>query len=242
MNIGGGEAADQLVRMMLTGTEVAVRLSGSALKNVLALSLALAKSHKRISGKVNLGKMLRETRDLRQLPMTPEQYRQFQKLAKRQKLLYSSIHDRDGRGRIIDVILPVMELDRANQIFERMLYQAPSQNQERKGPKQAEKAAPARQERPVQEKEQERPTEVQSRQEGSMAQRQAQSPKKGFRSEQDSQDTRTSSSIPRGSESTRMMPDRPSVEGRLKLYRAQLDRRKTLVPAKERNRVSHKSR
>ena len=30
MNIGGGEAADQLVRMMLTGTEVAVRLSGSA--------------------------------------------------------------------------------------------------------------------------------------------------------------------------------------------------------------------
>lgn len=28
MNIGGGEAADQLVRMMLTGTEVAVRLSG----------------------------------------------------------------------------------------------------------------------------------------------------------------------------------------------------------------------
>ncbi len=59
MNIGGGEAADQLVRMMLTGTEVAVRLSGSAAKNVLALSFALAKSHRRISGKINLGKMLR---------------------------------------------------------------------------------------------------------------------------------------------------------------------------------------
>ena len=118
MNIGGGEAADQLVRMMLTGTEVAVRLSGSALKNVLALSLALAKNHKRISGKVNLGKMLRETRDLRQFPMTPEQYHQFQKLAKRQMLLYSSIHDWDGHGKIIDVILPVMELDRANQIFD----------------------------------------------------------------------------------------------------------------------------
>ena len=26
MNIGGGEAADQMVRMMLTGTEVTVRL------------------------------------------------------------------------------------------------------------------------------------------------------------------------------------------------------------------------
>lgn len=32
MNIGGGEAADQMVRMMLTGTEVTVRLGASALK------------------------------------------------------------------------------------------------------------------------------------------------------------------------------------------------------------------
>ena len=68
MNVGGGEAADQMVRMMLSGTEVAVRLSGSALKNLLALSLALARNHKQLSGKVNLGKMLRETRDLRQFP------------------------------------------------------------------------------------------------------------------------------------------------------------------------------
>ena len=43
MNIGGGEAADQLVRMMLSGSEVAVRLSGSAIKNVLALTMALAR-------------------------------------------------------------------------------------------------------------------------------------------------------------------------------------------------------
>ena len=80
MNIGGGEAADQLVRMMLSFGEVSVRLGGSALKNVLALSMALAKNNKTISGKINLGKMLRETRDLRQFPMSPEQYRQFAKL------------------------------------------------------------------------------------------------------------------------------------------------------------------
>ena len=66
MNIGGGEAADQMVRMLLSGTEVVIRLSGSALKNLLALTLALARNHKKLSGKVNLGKMLRETRALRQ--------------------------------------------------------------------------------------------------------------------------------------------------------------------------------
>ena len=126
MNVGGGEAADQMVRMMLSGTEVTVRLTGSALKNLLALSLALARNHKQISGKVNLGKMLRETRDLRQFPMTPEQYRQFEKLARKQKLLFSAVRDRDDRGKLVDVILPVTELDRANQIFERLLSQTAS--------------------------------------------------------------------------------------------------------------------
>ena len=234
MNIGGGEAADQLVRMMLSGTEVAVRLSGSAMKNVLALSLALARSHRRISGKVNLGKMLRETRDLRQFPMTPEQYRQFQRLAKRQKLLYSSIQDRDGRGRLIDVVLPVTELGRANQVFERMLYQEPSQSQERQGPKRAERAAPARQERPEQEKGQEQRPDAKSRQEGPVAQRQEEQPKNGSRSERDWHGTRPNSSITRERAGTGTMTERPSVEERLKTYRTQLEQKS--VPARQRTK------
>lgn len=125
MTVGGGEAADQMVRMMLSGTEVAVRLSGSALKNLLALTMALASNRKTLSGKVNMGKMLRETRDLRRFPMTPLQYKQFKKLAKKHKLLFSVIKDKDGRGKVLDVILPVTELDRANAIFERILYTLP---------------------------------------------------------------------------------------------------------------------
>lgn len=123
MNVGGGEAADQMVRMMLSGGEVAVRLSGSALKNMLAISLALAKSHRTLSGRVRMSRMLQETRDLRVFPMPAEKYRQFQKLAGRQKLLYSAIRDQDGGSKVVDVVLPVTELDRANVIFQRMLYQ-----------------------------------------------------------------------------------------------------------------------
>ena len=33
MTVGGGEAADQMVRMMLSSGEVVVRLGGSILKN-----------------------------------------------------------------------------------------------------------------------------------------------------------------------------------------------------------------
>ena len=131
MTVGGGEAADQMVRMMLSGTEVAVRLSGSALKNLLALTMALASNRKTLSGKVNMGKMLRETRDLRRFPMTPEQYKQFKKLAKKHKLLFSVIKDKDDKGKVIDVILPVTELERANAIFERILYTLPPEPERR---------------------------------------------------------------------------------------------------------------
>lgn len=134
MNVGGGEAADQVVRMMLSSGEVAVRLGGSAMKNLLALTMALAKNRKALSGKVNMGKMLRQTRDLRQFSMTPKQYRQFKKLAGKQKILFSAIRDADGKGKLVDVILPVTELDRANHIFERILY-APQQEQPEPQPK-----------------------------------------------------------------------------------------------------------
>ena len=120
MNIGGGEAADQLVRMMLSGSEVAVRLSGSAIKNMLALTMALAKNHKTISGKVNLVKMLKETRDVRRFSMSPEQYQQFRQRAGKQKILFSAIRDSDNKGKVVDVIMPVTEIDRANMIFERI--------------------------------------------------------------------------------------------------------------------------
>lgn len=218
MNVGGGEAADQMVRMMLSGTEVAVRLSGSALKNLLALSLALARNHKQLSGKVNLGKMLRETRDLRQFPMTPEQYRQFEKLAKKQKLLFSTIRDQDERGKLVDVILPVTELDRANQIFERLLSQVSSQE---KDVSDLQKAPQERQDVPVPE-------------------HRKNPPKKDFRSERDSHDTRTSSSTSRESGSTGMTFERPSVLERLKSYRAQLDQKS--APARQKTKNQHKTR
>ena len=139
MTVGGGEAADQMVRMMLSSGEVVARLTGSALKNLLALTMALAKNNQTISGKVNMTRMLRETRDLRVFPMTPKQYKQFQKHAKKQKILFSAIKDRDGKGKLIDVVMPVTELDRANVIFERIMYQGPA----RQTPEREERPAPS---------------------------------------------------------------------------------------------------
>ena len=116
-----GDAAETVVRVMLTGTEITLRLTASAAKNLLALSVALAKQHKQISGKTRMKKILKDTRDIRVFPMTRAQYRAFQKKAKPFRLLYASIRDRDSGGQI-DLVLPATELDRANLVFEKMLY------------------------------------------------------------------------------------------------------------------------
>ena len=117
-----GDAAETVVRVILTGTEITLRLTVSAAKNLLALSVALAKQHKQISGKTQMKKILKDTRDIRVFPMTRAQYRAFQKKAKPFRLLYASIRDRDSNGQI-DLVLPATELDRANLVLEKMLYQ-----------------------------------------------------------------------------------------------------------------------
>ncbi len=258
MNVGGGEAADQMVRMMLSGTEVMVRLSGSALKNLLALTMALASNRKVLSGKVNMGKMLRETRDLRRFPMTPEQYKQFQKLAKKHKLLFSVIKDKDDKGKLIDVILPVTELERANAIFERILYTLPPEPErrpakplqrgyevfhERQAPEQAQVRRQA-QERPKDKPRERQPPERRKPalkpQEAPVAQRQENKGKNGSRSERDSPVIKISSSILKESGASRGTSERPSIEARLQGYRAQV--RKPSAPAREKAKTVAKNR
>lgn len=246
MNIGGGEAADQLVRMMLSFGEVSVRLGGSALKNMLALTMALAKNNKTISGKINLGKMLRETRDLRQFPMTPEQYRQFSKLAKKQKILFSAIHDKDDTGKLIDVILPVTELDRANMIFERVGYLSPepaAPQREQKPPRE-ERKRPQKQ-REEKAKDVDRPEQEAPKapvQQAEKSRQEAAAQKKDSPSQRASPGTRSSSSSRSKVGPTTRVSDRPSVEGRLKAYRGELDRRRKSAPVKSKNKARPKSR
>lgn len=241
MNIGGGEAADQLVRMMLSGSEVAVRLSGSALKNMLALTLALAKNHKTISGKVNLVKMLKETRDVRRFAMSPEQYQAFKKKAGKQKILFSAIRDTDGHGKVVDVIMPVTEIDRANMIFERIQYLGrPEQAQQPPREQAPSKTREAHVEADAPQAKQDQRPQAKGPVAPPVGQRQEVEPKKGSRSGQDLPATAPSSTSSKdGSRMT--SEERPSVLERLKGYKAQLDQQQKSAPAKTKDRQKSKT-
>ena len=236
MYAGGGEAADQTVRLMLAGCETAVRLGGSGLKNVLAISLALAKNNKQISGKVNLGKMLRETRDLRLFPMTGEQYEQFAKLAKSQKLLYSVIRDK-GSGKI-EVALPVTELERANLIFKKMLYNLPEQQKQ-----EPEVLADEQPKQQTAENVQIEETEKSEQLEIPLqSEPQEDDQKKEYRLASDLNAIRRNSSIWKENENiiqtTSNTTGRMSVEERLKKFQAQIEAANSLEPT--RNKVKNR--
>lgn len=117
------EAAEQVVRMMLSGGEVALRLTGSLVKNVAAFLLAMRQNNKVIYGRKSVKKLLQNTRDLRMIPMTKEQFRQFQKLAKTLKILYAGVGDKRRKSNGVDLMLPISEIERANGIFAAIGFQ-----------------------------------------------------------------------------------------------------------------------
>lgn len=241
MNIGGGEAADQLVRMMLSGGEVAVRLSGSGLKNMLALTLALAKNHKTISGKVNLVKMLKETRDVRRFAMSPEQYQAFKKKAGKQKILFSAIRDTDGHGKVVDVIMPVTEIERANMIFERIHYLGqPEQAQQPPWEQALSKAREARERQAATQVEQDQRPQEHTPVTPPVGQRQEVASKKGSRSDKTCPLPRPARPRPK-TRSRMTSEERPSVLERLKGYKAQLDQQQKPAPARTKDRQKSKT-
>ena len=209
MNIGGGEAADQMVRMMLTGGEVAVRLTGSAAKNLLAISLALAKSHRKVSGRMRMGKMLQQTRDLRTFPMTQEEYRAFKKGAREKKLLYAAIKNTRTPNGMVDVVMPPSEVERANLVFAQMMYRQPEADR-------------------------------QHAQDAPSMEKQPEAPKKDSRSGRGSRDISISSPT-RAESAAKMTSERPSVEGRLKAYRAQLNGQRRSAPARQKTKSKKRS-
>lgn len=209
MTTSGSDAAETMVRMALSGAEVSVKLTASAAKNVLAITIALAKNHKKIYGKTRLRRMLKETRDIRVFQMSAAQFKRFERHAKRYKILYASVRDKTGRGGAIDLILPATELERANMVFEKILY-----GQEQKNP-----SAPAKE--PQRQKEK------------------ADDPKNVSRSEPGFNDTRPKAKSGRPEEisgPTRTISERPSVAVQLEEYHQMIIGRRT--PAKTPTRVN----
>lgn len=116
-----GDAADEMVRMMLNGTEVVVKLTGSAAKNLAALLVAWSKKEKKVYGKTTMMKLLKSGEPLQVLSMTKEQYSKFKGMAK-QKVLYAPFLNKKRGDDKLDVVISEKSLPMVNHILKRIGY------------------------------------------------------------------------------------------------------------------------
>lgn len=124
-----GEAADEFVRIMLNGTEVAVKLTGSAAKNLAALLIAWSKNEKKVYGKTSMMRLLRSGDELQVLSLNKEQYQQFKTMAKKKVLYAPFINNLADDGKI-DVVISSKSIPIVNYILKKIGYGEVTKEQE----------------------------------------------------------------------------------------------------------------
>lgn len=117
-----GDAAEQIVRLSLEGTEVALKLTGSAAKNIAAMIYAVLKNKDKtkIKGRQRLTAMLKSGKELKVFTVSEEHLKQFAAEAKRYGVVYCALR---GKGKFADGLVDIMvraeDASKINRIVER---------------------------------------------------------------------------------------------------------------------------
>ena len=118
--INGSDAADQVVRYTLEGTEVALKLSGLAAKNVAAYLIAVLNDSKKTRGKTRITRMLREGKPMKIFQLPTGQLKAFAREAKKYGVLFVSMVDKLHPAPETDVMVFSRDAAKINRILDRL--------------------------------------------------------------------------------------------------------------------------
>lgn len=117
-----GDAAEQVVRISLEGTEVALKLTGSAAKNIAAMLYAVWKNRdkNKTKGHQRLSAMLKSGKELKVFTVSEEHLKQFATEAKRYGVVYCALRgkERSADG-MVDIMVRAEDASKINRIVER---------------------------------------------------------------------------------------------------------------------------
>ena len=117
-----GDAAEQVVRMSLEGTEVALRLTGSAAKNIAVALYAVAKDagKNQTKGQQKLNAMLKSGKELKVFTIGEKDLARFAEESKRYGVVYCVLQPKgkspDGN---VDILVRAEDASKINRIVER---------------------------------------------------------------------------------------------------------------------------
>ena len=114
-----GDAAEQVVRMSLEGTEVAAKITGAGAKQIALLLYAVLRDQQKTKGKIRLTNMLRSGKELKVFAVQDDDLKRFCQEAKKYGVLYCVLKDKDADDGITDVMVRAEDASKINRIFER---------------------------------------------------------------------------------------------------------------------------
>lgn len=113
------EPADQIVRYSLEGTEVALKLTGTAAEHFAMFAYAILKDQKKTRGKTKLVRLLKEGKPLKFFTLPADRMREFAREAKRHGLLFVPMRDNAHPG-VIEITVCAQDAAKVNRIMDRM--------------------------------------------------------------------------------------------------------------------------
>ena len=117
-----GDAAEQVVRLSLEGTEVALKLTGSAAKNIAAAIYAVLKNRdkNKIKGRQRLTAMLKSGKELKVFIVSEKDLKQFALQAKRYGVVYCALRGKEpSADGMVDVMVRAEDASKINRIVQR---------------------------------------------------------------------------------------------------------------------------
>lgn len=136
-----GEVADLMVKESIQITEASIKLLAAGSKNLAAFLWALAKDGKKLSGKTNMARLLKEGKEIKTFRIKADDLKEFRAFAKK-NVLFSAIKDKRANDGTIDLVTNTDFVSQVNLFMERRGYAAPVRGPETETPKKAVPRAP----------------------------------------------------------------------------------------------------
>ncbi len=116
-----GDAAEQVVRFSLEGMEVAMKITGSAAKEMAIFLAAALKEEQKTAGKARLSSMLKSGKELTVFSLPQKDLKKFVQEAKKYGVLYCTIRDRQSKdpNAVVDIITRAEDAPKINRVVER---------------------------------------------------------------------------------------------------------------------------
>lgn len=114
-----GEAAEQVTRIILDGTEVLLKLTGRGAERAAVLVYTTLRQQEKTKGAARLSSMLRSGKPLKVYTFEEKDLPKFKEVAKQYGVLYSILKEKDKTGGVFDVLVRADDENKINRIIER---------------------------------------------------------------------------------------------------------------------------